>query len=161
MGLVRKIPTAIFNYAWKTDCSPSTLQDNGFIQFTFVRVPRSHMLMKHTQGLKLTRPERDFCMQPLNVDPKLIAMFIVSRTGEVAEPPLAQLTYGALLSGRTSMVSDSSNTAKKALTVAIRYAAVRRQFSSGGNTTETQILDYPIHQRRLMVSSSVSRRFML
>jgi acyl-CoA oxidase len=24
--------------------------DNGFIQFTFVRVPRSHMLMKHTQG---------------------------------------------------------------------------------------------------------------
>ena len=27
--------------------------------------------------------------------------------------PLAQLTYGALLSGRTSMVTDSSNSAKK------------------------------------------------
>jgi hypothetical protein len=27
--------------------------------------------------------------------------------------PLAQLTYGALLSGRTSMVADSSNSAKK------------------------------------------------
>lgn len=38
----------------------------------------------------------------------------------------------------------------KALTIAIRYAAVRRQFSSDGSKLETQILDYPIHQRRLM-----------
>ncbi|KAK4690092.1 acyl-CoA oxidase, partial [Tremellales sp. Uapishka_1] len=97
--------------------------DNGYIQFTYVRVPRAHMLMKHTQ---------------------------VSREGVVTEPPLAQLTYGALLSGRTSMVTDSANSAKKALTVAVRYAAIRRQFSSGGNQLETQIIDYPIHQRRLM-----------
>ncbi|WRT68758.1 uncharacterized protein IL334_005738 [Kwoniella shivajii] len=97
--------------------------DNGYIQFTYVRVPRAHMLMKHTQ---------------------------VSRDGVVTEPPLAQLTYGALLGGRTSMVTDSSNSAKKALTVAVRYAAVRRQFSSGKNQLETQLLDYPIHQRRLM-----------
>ena len=69
----------------------------------------------------------------------------VSRDGTVTEPvsaykhpwtrtdrqPLAQLTYGALLSGRTSMVGDSANTAKRALTIATRYAAVRRQFSSG------------------------------
>jgi hypothetical protein len=46
---------------------------------------------------------------------------------------LDQLTYGALLSGRTSMVGDSAATAKKALTIAVRYAAVRRQFSSGKN----------------------------
>ncbi|WWC71218.1 uncharacterized protein I206_105171 [Kwoniella pini CBS 10737] len=97
--------------------------DNGYIQFTYVRVPRAHMLMKHTQ---------------------------VSRDGVVTEPPLAQLTYGALLGGRTSMVTDSSNSAKKALTVAVRYAAVRRQFATGKNQLETQILDYPIHQRRLM-----------
>ncbi|OWZ77266.1 acyl-CoA oxidase [Cryptococcus neoformans A2-102-5] len=97
--------------------------DNGYIQFTYVRVPRAHMLMKHTQ---------------------------VSRDGVVTEPPLAQLTYGALLGGRTSMVTDSSNSAKKALTIAVRYAAVRRQFAIGKNQLETQILDYPIHQRRLM-----------
>ncbi|KAL7422579.1 fatty-acyl coenzyme A oxidase [Cryptotrichosporon argae] len=97
--------------------------DRPNAQFTYVRVPRAHMLMKHTQ---------------------------VSRDGEVTEPPLAQLTYGALLGGRTSMVADSSNSAKKALTVAVRYAAVRRQFRSGGKELETQILDYPIHQRRLM-----------
>jgi len=66
------------------------------------------------------------------------------------------------------MVGDSANSAKKALTIAVRYAAIRRQFSSGkgkvsqlvitsevklNNQLETQILDYPIHQRRLMVSS--------
>jgi hypothetical protein len=37
----------------------------------------------------------------------------VSREGIVTDPPLAQLTYGALLSGRIAMVADSSNTAKK------------------------------------------------
>lgn len=98
--------------------------DNGYIQFTNVRIPRAYMLMKHSQ---------------------------VSREGHVTEPPLQQLTYGALLSGRTSMVADAANTAKKALTVAVRYAAVRRQFKSSKDAEyETQILDYPIHQRRLM-----------
>ncbi|KAE8231246.1 hypothetical protein CF326_g3741 [Tilletia indica] len=98
--------------------------DNGFIQFTNVRIPRSYMLMKHTQ---------------------------VTREGEVREPPLQQLTYGALLQGRTAMVADAANTAKKALTIAVRYAAVRRQFKSSPQAAlETQILDYPIHQRRLM-----------
>ncbi|KAJ1553171.1 fatty-acyl coenzyme A oxidase, partial [Cladochytrium tenue] len=51
--------------------------DNGWIQFTYVRVPRSHLLQKFTK---------------------------VSRTGAVSEPPMAQLTYGALISGRVSMV---------------------------------------------------------
>lgn len=57
----------------------------------------------------------------------------VTRDGEVREPPLAQLTYGALLQGRTAMVADAANVAKKALTIAIRYAAVRRQFKVGDN----------------------------
>lgn len=98
--------------------------DNGYVQFTNVRVPRAYMLMKHTQ---------------------------VTREGQVHEPPLAQLAYGALLQGRTAMVMDAANSAKKALTIGIRYAAVRRQFKSSPDAElETQILDYPIHQRRLM-----------
>ncbi len=98
--------------------------DNGYIQFTSVRVPRSYMLMKHTQ---------------------------LTREGEVREPPLQQLTYGALLQGRAAMVTDAGNTAKKALTIAVRYAAVRRQFKSDPKAAlEEQILNYPIHQRRLM-----------
>lgn len=80
--------------------------DNGYIQFTNVRIPRAYMLQKHTQ---------------------------VTREGEVHEPPLAQLTYGALLQGRTAMVEDAGNISKKALTIALRYAAVRRQFKVGDN----------------------------
>jgi acyl-CoA oxidase len=85
----------------------------------------------------------------------------VTREGKVTEPPLAQLTYGALLGGRTAMVADSSNTAKKALTIAVRYAAVRRQFAQQGNSIETQLLDYPIHQRRLLplVAQAVALNF--
>ncbi|WFD28158.1 acyl-CoA oxidase [Malassezia nana] len=98
--------------------------DNGYIQFTYVRVPRAHMLMRHCQ---------------------------VTRDGQVTEPPMQQLAYGALLTGRVMMAVDSSNIGKKAITIAGRYAAVRRQFKSDPNSKyETQLLDYPIHQRRLM-----------
>ncbi|CAO3614732.1 unnamed protein product [Mucor fragilis] len=98
--------------------------DNGWIQFTSVRIPRGYMLQKHTK---------------------------VSRTGDVKEPKLQQLTYGALLQGRVTMVADSGHFSKKALSIAIRYAAVRRQFAgSNANGVETKLLDYPIHQRRLM-----------
>jgi acyl-CoA oxidase len=96
--------------------------DNGWIQFTHVRVPRSHLLMKHTR---------------------------VTRDGRVTEPPMAQLTYGALINGRVSMVVDSGNVAKKALTIALRYAAIRRQFGHP-NEPETKLLDYVIHQHRLI-----------
>lgn len=75
-----------------------------YSQFTNVRIPRAYMLMKHTQ---------------------------VTRDGTVQEPALAQLTYGALLQGRTAMVTDAANTSKKALVIAIRYAAIRRQFKVG------------------------------
>ena len=97
--------------------------DNGYVQFSHVRIPRLYMLMKHTQ---------------------------VSREGVVTEPPLAQLTYGALITGRTAMVLDSSAVSKRITTIAIRYACVRRQFSSAADKLETKIIDYAMHQRRLM-----------
>ncbi|CEP17474.1 hypothetical protein [Parasitella parasitica] len=92
--------------------------DNGWIQFTHVRIPRGYMLQKHTK---------------------------VSRAGHVKEPKLQQLA------SRVTMVADSGHFSKKALSIAIRYAAVRRQFAgSNANGIETKLLDYPIHQRRLM-----------
>lgn len=97
--------------------------DNGWIQFTNVRIPRQYMLMKYSK---------------------------VDREGNVTEPPLAQLSYGALIGGRVSMASDSFHTAKRFLTIAIRYAAIRRQFSSTPGEPETKLLDYTYHQRRLM-----------
>ncbi|KAH9249269.1 hypothetical protein BASA81_012996 [Batrachochytrium salamandrivorans] len=97
--------------------------DNGWIQFTHVRIPRLHMLMKHSK---------------------------VKRDGQVIEPPLQQLTYGALISGRVTMVVDSGNISKKALTIALRYASIRRQFGARPGVPETRLLDYVIHQHRLI-----------
>ncbi|KAK9475506.1 acyl-CoA oxidase-domain-containing protein [Dipodascopsis tothii] len=97
--------------------------DNGWIQFSNVRIPRKYMLMKHTK---------------------------VDREGNVRAPQLAQLAYGALIFGRVSMAMDSAQAGKRFLTIALRYAAVRRQFSSKPGQLETKLLDYAMHQRRLI-----------
>lgn len=99
--------------------------DNGWIQFSSVRIPRFFMLQK-------------FCK--------------VSREGDVILPPLEQLSYSALLGGRVQMVMDSFRTSARFVTVALRYAVGRRQFKSKfqEDGTETQLLNYPLHQRRLL-----------
>jgi acyl-CoA oxidase len=97
--------------------------DNGWIQFSNVRIPRVNMLMRYAK---------------------------VDRDGNVTQPPLAQLAYGALVTGRVSMAGDSFHYSKRFLTIAIRYAAIRRQFSATPGKPETKILDYTYHQRRLM-----------
>lgn len=96
--------------------------DNGWIQFSDVRIPRQYMLMKYAK---------------------------VSREGKVTQPPLAQLAYGALIGGRVSMVKDSYLWASRFLTIAIRYAAARRQ-GSVEHGKEVRLLDYAYHQRRLL-----------
>ena len=55
---------------------------------------------------------------------------------------------GTLVNGRITMALAANNMAKSAVTIAIRYAARRRQF--GGGVRETLLLDYPATQRRLM-----------
>ncbi|KAG5359342.1 Acyl-coenzyme A oxidase 3 [Yarrowia sp. C11] len=97
--------------------------DNGWIQFTNVRVPRQNMLMKYAK---------------------------VSSTGKVSQPPLAQLTYGALIGGRVTMIADSFFVSQRFITIALRYACVRRQFGTTPGQPETKIIDYPYHQRRLL-----------
>ncbi|OBA19720.1 acyl-CoA oxidase [Metschnikowia bicuspidata var. bicuspidata NRRL YB-4993] len=99
--------------------------DNGWIQFSHVRIPRFFMLQK-------------FCK--------------VSREGDVTMPPLEQLSYSALLGGRVQMVMDSYRWTARFATIALRYAVGRRQFklASQGDGSETQLLNYPLHQRRLL-----------
>jgi acyl-CoA oxidase len=55
---------------------------------------------------------------------------------------------GTLVNGRITLALAANNMAKSAITIAIRYAARRRQF--GGGVQETLLLDYPATQRRLM-----------
>ncbi|CAI5758715.1 unnamed protein product [Candida verbasci] len=103
--------------------------DNGWIQFSSVRIPRFFMLQK-------------FCK--------------VSRDGEVILPPLEQLSYSALLGGRVMMVLDSYRMLARMSTIALRYAIGRRQFKGDNvdpddeEALETQLLDYPLHQKRLL-----------
>ncbi|KAF5092568.1 hypothetical protein D0Z03_002802 [Geotrichum reessii] len=99
--------------------------DNGWIQFTHVRIPRENLLQRYVK-----------------VDAK----------GNVTQPLAAQqLGYAALVDGRVTMVNDSFQSSKRFLTIAIRYAAVRRQFGNNPkDKSETRLLDYPHHQRRLL-----------
>lgn len=114
--------------------------DNGFLQFHNVVVPRRNMLMKHA---------------------------VVDRHGEFQSKPKStqQLEYFALVAGRATMVKDAADWMKRALTVTIRYSAIRRQGESmettNGNESqhdttsesavkETQILNYLTHQYRLI-----------
>ncbi|QPG76967.1 hypothetical protein FOA43_004361 [Brettanomyces nanus] len=97
--------------------------DNGWIQFTDVEIPKEYMLTKYAT---------------------------VDDDGTVLEPPLAQLAYGALLGGRVTMVTDSFRTSERFITIALRYAVARRQFKTGGRKVENQLINYPLHQRRLL-----------
>lgn len=99
--------------------------DNGWIQYSNVRIPRFFMLQK-------------WCR--------------VSPEGKVTLPPLEQLSYISLLGGRVMMAVDSYRMSARFVTVALRYAVGRRQFASatGRDGEETQLLDYPLHQKRLL-----------
>ena len=98
--------------------------DNGWIQFSDVRIPRFFMLQK-------------WC----TVDAK----------GTVKLPPLEQLSYISLLAGRVGMATDSYRIGARFTTIALRYAVGRRQFKSDNNDAqESKLLDYSLHQRRLL-----------
>lgn len=100
--------------------------DNGWIQFSNVRIPRYFMLQKYCK---------------------------VSADGHVTEPPLNQLSYSALLLGRVVMVKDAFRWSARVVTIALRYAVGRTQFKAAlakETDSESQLLDYPLHQRRLL-----------
>ena len=114
--------------------------DNGWVQFNKYRIPRRNMLMKHAT---------------------------VSAQGVFQRKPKStkQMAYGALIGGRASMVQDSADFLQMALTIAVRYGAVRRQGETITAETqqglsllpphtdaklEPQLLDYSSHQHILM-----------
>eukprot|EP01119_Soliformovum_irregulare_P007918 TRINITY_DN2053_c0_g1_i1.p1 TRINITY_DN2053_c0_g1~~TRINITY_DN2053_c0_g1_i1.p1 ORF type:complete len:694 (+),score=147.07 TRINITY_DN2053_c0_g1_i1:48-2129(+) len=96
--------------------------DNGYIRFNQVRIPRQMMLNRYA-----------------NVD----------RDGTYTKASKESLALQrvALVGARASIVGQSANNLFMALTIAIRYGAIRRQF--GDSQQETQILNYVTHQMRL------------
>lgn len=101
--------------------------DNGRLGFDHVRVPRENLLDRFAQ---------------VSADGVY--------TSPIASPSKRFFTMlGTLVGGRVSVALAALTATKSALTIAVRYAERRRQFGPAGEA-ETTLLDYRIHQRRLL-----------
>ncbi|CAL9772910.1 unnamed protein product [Musa acuminata subsp. burmannicoides] len=109
--------------------------DNGVLRFDHVRIPRNQMLMRVSQ---------------------------VTREGKFVQSDVPrQLLYGTMVYVRQTIVSDASKALSRAVCIAVRYSAVRRQFGSQDGCPETQVIDYKTQQSRLfpLLASAYAFRF--
>lgn len=102
--------------------------DNGRIVFDQVRVPRTALLDRYAQ----VDADGNYSSEIENPDRRFFTML------------------GTLVQGRVSVGGAAINASKVALTIAIRYADQRRQFGAPGSADESLLLDYRMHQRRLL-----------
>ncbi|KAE9613133.1 putative acyl-CoA oxidase [Lupinus albus] len=109
--------------------------DNGSLIFDHVRIPRNQMLMR------LAKVTREGKYVPSGV-------------------PM-QLSYGIMVYVRQKIVFDASIALSRAVCIAARYSAVRRQFGSQNGSPETQVIDYKTQQARLfpLLASAYAIRF--
>ncbi|KAG8475292.1 hypothetical protein CXB51_031947 [Gossypium anomalum] len=72
-----------------------------------------------------------------------------------------QLVYGTMVYVRQKIVADASCALSRAVCIATRYSAVRRQFGSHNGGPETQVIDYKTQQSRLfpLLASAYAFRF--
>ncbi|MET9604117.1 acyl-CoA dehydrogenase [Streptomyces sp. NPDC006512] len=102
--------------------------DNGRIWFDGVRVPREALLNRFAD----VTPEGVY-------------------ESAIDDPNRRFFTMlGTLVQGRVSVAGAGINVAKVALTIATRYAVRRRQFEAAPDSGEQVLLDYGLHQRRLL-----------
>lgn len=109
--------------------------DNGVLQFDHVRIPRTQMLMRVSQ---------------------------VTREGKYVQSDVPrQLVYGTMVYVRQTIVADASCALSRAVCIATRYSAVRRQFGSQDGGPETQVIDYKTQQSRLfpLLATAFAYRF--
>ncbi|KAB1216989.1 Peroxisomal acyl-coenzyme A oxidase 1 [Morella rubra] len=109
--------------------------DNGVLRFDHVRIPREQMLMRLSQ---------------------------VTRDGKFVQSNVPrQLVYGTMVYVRQTIVADASRFLSRAVCIATRYSAVRRQFGSQNGGVETQVIDYKTQQSRLfpLLASAYAFRF--
>ena len=102
--------------------------DNGRIWFDHVAVPRENLLDRYaevsadgTYSSDIDSPQRRFFTM-----------------------------LGTLVQGRVNVAGAAISATKVALTVAVRYADQRRQFTGRDSAHEIPLLDYGMHQRRLL-----------
>ncbi|HSE70154.1 MAG TPA: acyl-CoA dehydrogenase [Nocardioidaceae bacterium] len=102
--------------------------DNGRIWFDGVRVPRTALLDRYAEVT-----EEGVYTSPIdNPDRRFFTML------------------GTLVQGRVCVGGAGINASKVALAVAVKYGLRRRQFGAPGSGREELLLDYGMHQRRLL-----------
>lgn len=102
--------------------------DNGRIWFDDVRVPRDALLDRYAQ----VREDGTYFSEIENRNRRFFTML------------------GTLIQGRVSVGGAAISASKSALTIAIRHALRRRQFGPPDSDDEVLLLDYRVHQRRLL-----------
>ncbi|MBS2939732.1 acyl-CoA dehydrogenase family protein [Nocardioides sp. J2M5] len=102
--------------------------DNGRLWFDGVRVPRTALLNQFAE----VTPEGRYLSPIDNPNKRFFTML------------------GTLVQGRVCVGGAGINAAKVALAIAVRYADRRRQFEASATGEEQVLLDYGVHQRRLL-----------
>jgi acyl-CoA oxidase len=102
--------------------------DNGRLWFDEVRVPRTAMLNRFAD----VTPAGVYESAIENPNKRFFTML------------------GTLIQGRVCVGGAGINAAKVAMTIATKYALRRRQFEATSEETEELLLDYGLHQRRLL-----------
>src|SRR5690242_937489 len=102
--------------------------DNGRIQFDQVRIPRENLLNKYADVAEDG-----------------------TYTSPIENPGRRFFTMlGTLIRGRVTVGGSAAAAARVALDIATRYALQRRQFEAPKADQEVLIMDYLVHQRRLL-----------
>lgn len=112
------------------DCGKKEGQDgidNGFILFDNVRIPKENFLNRLSD---------------------------ISDDGVFSSPIKSAdqrfgLSLGGLSTGRIILIQNMISSLASGLKIAIRFAALRKQFGSPKSNTEQALLDYELHQYRL------------
>ncbi len=108
--------------------------DNGRLWFDHVRVPREALLDRYGH----VAPDGTYTSPIENPSRRFFTML------------------GALVRGRVCIGAASGSATKLALTIAVRYGEVRRQFRAPGAEDEITVLDYLAHQRKLLPALATS-----
>ncbi|WP_183099835.1 acyl-CoA dehydrogenase family protein [Nocardioides pelophilus] len=101
--------------------------DNGRIRFDGVRVPREALLDRFAQVTE----DGQYVSEIDNANRRFFTML------------------GTLVQGRVCVGAAGISAAKVAMTIAVEYGLRRRQFEATEEDTESLLLDYGMHQRRL------------
>lgn len=102
--------------------------DNGRIVFDHVRIPRENLLNRYAD----VAGDGTYSSPIENENRRFFTML------------------GTLIRGRVSVAATAGAAGRKAVTIATRYALVRRQFEQPDSDDEIVIMDYLAHQRKLL-----------